>query len=143
MSTLLDQPITVAVAAQVSGEFTLPIKEHQAKNLTVQVIFTGTGGTSIDAWLQVSLDAGKTYMDIANVHLLAAGSKALNLSSMTPAAAVTPTDGALAVNTQVDGFVGGRFRVKYTSVGTWANGNLKVDVAQRMIPMGVQNALFN
>jgi hypothetical protein len=43
---------------------------------------------------------------------------------------VTPTDGALASNTAVDGIIGPLLRVKYASVGTYGGGTtFAIDVS--------------
>ena len=90
----------------------------------------GSGGTSLDAWLQTSLDGGSTYFDIANIHVLAASLKQVfNLSSLTPVTALyTPTDATLAANTVKDGLLGRLFRVKTTSVGVYATTTFTLDI---------------
>lgn len=103
------------------------------RNLTAQAVFTyGSGGTSVDAYLQTSVDGGATWFDIANFHFTTASAKALfNLSSQTPVTTqfTTPTDGSLTANTSKDGLVGPLFRVKLMSVGTYAGGTtLRIDV---------------
>jgi hypothetical protein len=43
--------------------------------------------------------------------------------------AYTPTDGTLSSNTCKDGIIGSQFRVKYSTVGTYAGGTkMLVDV---------------
>lgn len=136
MTTLLSQPITTAVTAQVGPAFKFPY--GRAHSLTASFVFAGTGGTSADAYLQTSYDGGETWADIANFHTTAAATKLINLSSLTPVTTqVTPTDGSLAANTAVDGIIGDQLRVKYTSVGTWVAGNLEVNVSTdvRMAPV--------
>lgn len=82
----------------------------------------GSGGTSIKAYLQTSLDEGVTAIDIACVVFgMASEIAALNFSALTPKTAqVTPTDGALTDDTAIDGILGDRFRIKLVSVGTYA-----------------------
>jgi hypothetical protein len=70
------------------------------KALSLQVrLAWGSGGTSIKAYIQTSLDQGATWIDVACVAFTAASAtKALNLSGLTPKTTqVTPTDGALAM----------------------------------------------
>lgn len=101
------------------------------RNLTAQVKFTyGSGGTSVDVYLQTSLDGGSNWIDIAEVSLTtSSATKVYNLSAATPKiTAVTPTDGSLTANTAVDGVLGSQFRVKVVSVGTYAGSTtLSVD----------------
>lgn len=94
--------------------------------LAVQFRFAwGSGGTNVQAWLQTSLDQGATAIDIACVLFGAAGEvEALNFSALTPKGQVTPSDGALANDTLIDGILGDRFRVRITSTGTYAGSTV-------------------
>lgn len=80
----------------------------------------GSGGGVIKAYIQTSLDQGVTAMDIACVVFGAAGEVAAqNFSALTPKLTqVAPTDGTLADDTAIDGFLGDRFRVKVVSSST-------------------------
>lgn len=82
----------------------------------------GSGGTSVAAYLQTSVDDGTTPIDIATVAFGTASENAVfNFSALTPKTTqVTPTDGALTSDTSVDGIVGDRFRVKIVVTGTYA-----------------------
>jgi hypothetical protein len=131
---ILTLPITGAVAAQLSGLVKL---NAQPRNLTVQANFTyGSGGTSVDAYLQTSVDGGATWTDVAEFNFTTASARKLyNLSAQTAkTTAVSPTDGSLTANTSVDGILGPEFRVKYTTVGTYAGGtNLAIDISSDQI----------
>lgn len=132
-TTLLSLPITTAVTAQVSPTFQLRAASVGGpRSMTVQFNFTyGSGGTSADAYLQTSLDGGATWNDVANFHATTASlRKMVNLSSATAVTTqATGTDGSLASNTAVDGILGSMWRVKYTTVGTYAaSTTLNVDV---------------
>jgi hypothetical protein len=83
----------------------------------------GSGGSSLKAYLQTSLDGGTTAVDIACVVFGAASETALlNFSALTPKITqVTPTDGAMTDDTAVDGILGTMFRVKLVSTGTYAS----------------------
>lgn len=129
MPTLYSATITTA-AAGVTGtvwEFASDVP----RNVTLQGNFTyGSGGTSVDVWVQSSLDGGTTWCDIANFHFTTSSArKVFNLSSLTPVTTqATPTDGTLTANTAVDGLIGGKLRVKVTTVGTYAgNTTLAID----------------
>lgn len=86
----------------------------------------GSGGTTVRAYVQTSLDQGTTWIDIACV-LFGTASEvaALNFSALTPKTTqVTPTDGALSDDTAVDGVLGDRFRLKVVSTGTYAGSTV-------------------
>ena len=88
-----------------------------------QLRFTGgSGGTSVKAYLQTSLDQGTTAVDIACVVFeTTAEVAALNFSALTPKLTqVIPTDGALADDTAIDGILGDRFRLKYVVTGAYS-----------------------
>lgn len=138
MSTLLSLPaITTALTALVTGSTKL---FGAPRNLTVQANFVyGSGGTSVDAYLQTSLDGGATWIDVANFHFTtSSGIKIYTLSALTPkTTAVTPTDGSLTANTAVDGVLGPMFRVKYTTVGTYGGTtSLAIDIAVDQTSLG-------
>jgi hypothetical protein len=107
------------------------------RNLTVQANFGyGSGGTSVDVYLQTSLDGGTTWTDIANFHFTTSAARSIyNLSAATPnTTAVAASDGSLTANSAVDGVLGTRFRCKYTTVGTYAGAtSLAVDIAADQI----------
>ncbi len=105
-----------------------------ALSMAAQLRFAwGSGGTTVTAYLQTSLDEGTTAVDVACVVFgVAAETEILNLSALTPKTTqVTPSDGALTNDTAVDGILGDRFRVKLVSVGTYANTVLSARVCVR------------
>jgi hypothetical protein len=122
--------ITAAAAGVVSSVLKL---NGQPRNLTIQGKFVaGGGGTTVDAYVQISLDGGQTWIDIAEFSFTTtSATKVYNLSAATAkTTAVTPTDGSLAANTCIDGILGSQFRVKMTSVGTYtAPTTLSIDIA--------------
>lgn len=125
MATLLYPTIiTTAVGGSVSAPI-LQFRRGVVRQLTIEVVLVyGSGGTTIDAYVQTSLDGGTSWIDIANANFTtAAATKVYNLSSLTPVTTVyTPTDGTLASNTAKDGIIGNQIRVKYKSTGTYAGG---------------------
>ena len=128
MTTLLNLAITTAVSPAAVGNV-FKFNPKRPKSLAIQFNFAGTGGTSVDAYLQTSFDGGTTWTDIAQFHATAAERRLYNLSALTPeTTAVTPTDGSMTANTAQDGLIGVQMRVKYASVGTWTAGLLTVDV---------------
>lgn len=96
--------------------------------LTIQFAY-GSGGTNCKVYVQVSPNNGITWIDVAcAVFTTASGVKTFNLSALTPKTTpITPTDGALADDTYVDGVLGSAMRVKITSTGTYG-GNTGVMV---------------
>jgi hypothetical protein len=92
--------------------------------LLVQIDFVyGSGGTSGKVWLQTSLD-GSSWIDVANMTFTTASkSRIMNLSADTVIATpYTVTDGTLADDTVKDGIIGGVYRTKLTTIGTYAGG---------------------
>lgn len=127
---LLSLPSITAALPATPG----PVTKFNAppKNLVIQANFVGaSGGTSVDAYVQTSVDGGQTWTDIANFHFLTTPARKLfNLNGRTPVTTqATPTDGSLAANTAVDGLLGPQYRVKYTSVGVYSATSLSIDIA--------------
>ena len=132
MPNLLTQTITTALAAQLGPA--VQFREGVPRNVLIQANFTyGTsGGTTVDGWVQTSVDGGATWCDVANFHFTTASARRLfNLSSATPVTSIaTPSDGTLASNTSVDGLIGTQMRVKWTSTGTYVGATvLAIDVS--------------
>jgi hypothetical protein len=94
------------------------------ESLLVEAVFTyGAGGTTVTAYVQTSLQ-GTSWTDIMAIQFATTSARRL-LSVRTVgilSTPVTPADGGLAINTEVDGLLGDRLRVKYTSVGTYSGG---------------------
>jgi hypothetical protein len=125
---------TIAVTTAVSAQTTAALQVSKGSvppSISVQCKFTyGSGGTSADAWVQTTLD-GSTWTDIANCHFTTASARVVyNLSSSTPVTTqYVATDGTLSANTAKDGILGTSFRVKYTTVGTYAGSTtLAIDI---------------
>jgi hypothetical protein len=115
------------------GEFTITTAGEQVSTwvanqegvlaILAQLRFMfGGGAGTVKAYLQTSADGGTTAIDIASFTFAGASAvKARNLSALTPRTTdVTPTDGALADDTSVDGMLGDRFRLKVVSTGTYS-----------------------
>jgi hypothetical protein len=83
----------------------------------------GSGGTSVNAWLQTSLDGGTTWCDtVALGQLTTASARVVgSLISSASYALTAATDGALTAGTLNNGLFGPLWRVKYTSIGTYAD----------------------
>lgn len=93
------------------------------RSMSAQLSFAhGTSGTSVDAYLQTSLDGGATWIDIANAHWTTSSAVAvLNFFTDEGVDAFVPSDGAMSSNTNQQGVLGNQVRLKLTTVGTYAN----------------------
>jgi hypothetical protein len=123
---LTSTTITAAVSGIVAGTTTRVPLLQGANYLTVLSKFTyGSGGTTAKFWVQTSLDGGVTWFDIVNhAYTTATASKVSSVTSyIAPASqGFAPSDAALADNTIIQGVIGDRFRVKYTTTGTYGGG---------------------
>lgn len=97
----------------------------QAVSVSLRFAY-GSGGTAVKVYLQTSLDGGNTWIDIACVVFNTASETWVRNFSSAPTGTVTPTDGALADDTAIDGILGDRLRVKAVSTGTYAGSTALV-----------------
>ena len=129
MTMLANLTITTAQNAAVTPW--LQMRQGTPESMALQANFTyGSGRTSVSAWIQTSLDGGTTAIDAANFSVTTSSVReAMVISALT--AATTPqvvTDGTLTANTAPGAPLGNMWRVKYTSVGTYAGGTtLRID----------------
>lgn len=119
------------ITAPVGPLTTTPINTLGMKYLAVQAnLIYGSGGTSVDVYVQTSVDGGATWVDIMEFNFLLAS--AIKISAVSTAvalaAATAPTDGTLAANSILNGLLGERIRLKYKSAGTYAGTTLSVDM---------------
>ena len=129
--TLASRALTGAIAGEAQTAFD-DLAGIIAATIECQFQY-GTGGTTAKCWVQVSLDLGQTWIDVACfAFTTASATKVINLSGLTPVTtAITPSDGAMADNTYQDGVMGTTWRAKVTSTGTYANTNIVVRVEAR------------
>lgn len=126
---LLNVTITTPVTAVTGPQLQVRNVAGSAAptSISVQANFVyGSGGLTVNWWLQTSLDGGTTWCDVFTQALTTSSSRqAANISSSTVTALAACTDGAgsgIAV-------YGNQWRVKYTTTGTYAgNTTLRVDV---------------
>ena len=130
--TLVSETITTALTAVSRGEVSGLIG---TKALVIEANFVyGSGGTTLKAWVQTSLDGGTSWIDIANfAFTTTSGRKVTTLDLDAVVTAVVPTDGTLGDDAIVDGILGDTFRVKLTTTGTYAGGTT-LDI--NMVPKG-------
>lgn len=124
--TLLNRAITTAIAGEAQ---TAVDKLAGIRHATLQCEFSyGSGGTSCKVFIQVSLDQGLSWIDIACFAFTTASAvKVINLfAGETSVAPVAPTDGALADNEFINGIVGAVMRAKIVTTGTYANTTARV-----------------
>ena len=122
--------LTLSPTSAISTTTTPVIKlPAQPRNLTAQAAFVyGSGGTSFDFWLQVSLDQGTTWTDVANFHFTTASARnGVNLNAQSTVVTAL-LDGALAANTVQDGILAPMVRGKYSSAGTYTTTTITVDI---------------
>lgn len=115
--------IGITAADTVEGE---PITGLAGvSEIDVQLRFAyGSGGTTIKAFVQSSLDQGTTWFDLWCMSG-ATASKTRARRLKPDGVEQTPTDGALADDTVAIGIVlGDRFRLKLVSTGTYAGNTL-------------------
>lgn len=123
----------VATSASLNGAATAYIGGLAGmKSVTAWLDFDyGSGGTSVAAVIQTSLDQGATWIDIIRFDLLVADRKAHATVGTFAAGAVT-TLSALGSEGKLDNTLGDRLRAKITSVGTYAGNTalaIRVHVA--------------
>lgn len=120
--------LTAALSAQAQTAIT-DLQGMSDVTLEFELAY-GSGGASIGAVVQTSLDGGTTWRDIARADFTTASAvKHCNLngelSKAMTAYAVLDSEG---VN---DGILGDRLRAVITSVGTYVNTTLAVRAAVR------------
>jgi hypothetical protein len=117
---LAQRAVTTAITGEAQTAFT-DLAGIQAATIEAQFQY-GSGGATAKVWVQVSLDLGQSWTDVACfAFTTASATKVINLSGLTPVTtAITPSDGAMADNTYQDGIMGSSWRAKITTTGTYA-----------------------
>ena len=120
---LLDATLAAAVTGETSAVVAMP--SGRVESLTLFADFVrAAGGTTAKAWVQTSLDGGTSWMDIAHfAFTTTTAQRAYHLTAAAVTAIAIPTDGTLGDNTSVNGFLGGLYRVKYTTTGTYTGAS--------------------
>lgn len=114
------EDFTVSEAGTQIGEVIEDLEGLRSLALQARLA-VGTAGTSVKAYIQTSLDQGATWFDIACFAFTTlTATRLMNLSADAALGITTPTDGALADNTKLDGPIGDRLRPKVVTVGTFS-----------------------
>lgn len=120
-SVTFTAPVTIAVASKP-----LTVEPGDLRSLLFGALFTygGSGGTSVDAYVQTTYNGGQSWFDIRNFHFVTTSLEQVVNHSFGDAVttAITPGSGALANNTSIDGILGDKIRVLYKSAGTYGGG---------------------
>ncbi len=119
--------ITTAVTAVTStGTVVLPVLDGMKYLVVLSKFVYGSGGTTLKLWIQTSYDNGVTWNDVIS-HAFTTASltkvSAVNCYVAPAAQGGAQTDGTLADNTAINGLLGDRIRLKYTSTGTYAGSS--------------------
>ena len=121
MATLLP---STTLAGAVTGSLSdiVTIENAVAVSLTAKFV-RAAGGTTAKFWVQTSID-GDVWADIANFAFTTASlNKAAALSINIAHTHATIIDGTLADNTVLNGRLGNKYRVKYTTTGTYTGAS--------------------
>jgi hypothetical protein len=125
---LFSRSLVGIAATEIGPEVAVPAEGNV---LSLETVFVrAAGGTSVNVYLQTSLDGGATWFDIANQAFLTTTASKLSAVSrkIAPAAqAGAPGDAALAGGTILQGILGDRIRAKIVTAGTYT-GASTVDV---------------
>lgn len=126
--TLFAGEITTALSGEVS-EAIVDLAGMNAATLTARLAY-GSGGTSVSAKVQTTLDGGTTWLDVARFDFTTStATKAANLSCLTAKAVAAYA--ALSAEGVNDGLLGDRLRAVITSVGTYVSTTLDIRAAVR------------
>ncbi|RKQ70122.1 hypothetical protein [Oceanibaculum indicum] len=113
----------IGAAAIGTGDVVAGLDGMQAMTLSARLAY-GSGGSTVVAVVQTSLNQGVSWIDIARLDFTTSGAeKVVNLTTGTPK--TTPyTSAALSAEGAVDGILGDRVRAVVTSTGTYAGSTV-------------------
>lgn len=123
VQTLFSGTITTAVSNQTS---TAGADLPGVTSVLIEAAFTyGSGGTTATAWVQTRLPSG-AWLDVACFEFTTAtATKLATVSARTPVTTMY-TSVALTAGQIKDGIIGDAFRVRRTTVGTYADSTTLV-----------------
>lgn len=129
-TALTDEVITSGVSAQGVAQELIDRLEGMVSATILAKLTYGSGGTSVAAIVQTSLDSGVSWIDVARFEFTTAtAQKTVNLSAA--AAVAVAAVSALNSETKVDGVIGPMWRCKLTTVGTYVNTSISVRMVAR------------
>ncbi len=130
--SLLDVSLGAAVTNQVVGPFCRDL-DAQRGVLLVANCQNPIGGTYVTEFIQSSADGGLTWYDVANFTFTTSNALVgYNLTGRTPITTKTNlTNLTIANNTSLDGALGDRLQVVWSSTGTYNAGTLTLSAVER------------
>lgn len=129
---LCNLAITTAVTGSIQTVYK-GFSSPQAMTLQAKFTYVASAATSVDAYVQTTID-GVNWIDIAEFQFTtASATKVVNLSGLSTVTTPTAiTSGSLTANTTQQGVLADWYRVVVTSVGTYGAGTtLTVDASAR------------
>jgi len=114
---------SVGAAATQVGDAVDDLGGSTAITLSARLGY-GSGGTSVYALIETSLDQGVSWVQIARFDFTTAGAqKVATVSGLTPRLAAASA-GSLSADTALDGTIGDRLRATVVSTGTYAGSTV-------------------
>lgn len=114
----------VGAAGQQNGTPVCDLEGMDALSLQVR-LSSAEGGTSINVYIQTSLDQGQSWFDIACVGFTTTpGVQVLNLSGLDKSAPAAPSNLALSPGTILDGPLGDRLQAIVVTTGSYTGSPL-------------------
>ncbi len=122
MTILASRSITTAITNESSAVID-GLGRLGGVSLTASFTYVAASATSAKAYVQTSLDEGVTWIDIACfAFTTSSATKRGHISRQQVLAVGAITTGTLSDDTLVQGLLGDRLRVSFTSVGTYGAG---------------------
>jgi hypothetical protein len=118
--TLVNETVTAAITAQ---QFTAITGLEGITALTLEAVFSGTGGSTAVATVRTRINSAGSWREIARFDFAAAGAK---MATLTKAAAAVASFSSLSADSVLNGFLGAEYDLTLTTTGTWTNGLMTV-----------------
>lgn len=125
VTLLASTTLAAAVANQASSPI-LGLTGMVSVALEAKFVRAG-GGTTCKVWIQTSLDDGVSWFDVACFAFTTSSGNKLHSVVAVPGTAMTPAtvpaSATLADDTVLNGVLGDRLRVLYTTTGTYSGAS--------------------